>query len=75
MIFVLRYFPFHLVSRLLGTYRHKNTYYRDIINIKGKPGKEKLYKNMLKRRNESDTYLATDSKHRWSAQMTMKNDN
>ena len=31
--------------------------------------------NMLKRRKESDTYLATDSRHRWSAQMTMKNDN
>ena len=26
---------------------------------------------MLKRKKESDTYLATDSRHRWSAQMTM----
>ena len=26
-------------------------------------------------RKESDTYLATDSRHRWSAQMMMKNDN
>ena len=32
-------------------------------------------KHMLKRRKESGTYLATDSRHRWSAQMTMKNDN
>ena len=32
--------------------------------------------NMLKRREESDTYLATDSRHRRSAQMMMmKNDN
>jgi hypothetical protein len=30
---------------------------------------------MLKRGGESDTYLATDSRHRWSAQVTMKNDN
>jgi hypothetical protein len=30
---------------------------------------------MLKRRKESDTYLATFRKHRWSAQMTMKIDN
>ena len=30
---------------------------------------------MLKRRKESDTYMATDSRNRWSAQMTMKNDN
>ena len=29
---------------------------------------------MLKRREESDTYLATDSRRRWSAHMTMKND-
>ena len=31
------------------------------------------HKNMLKRRKENDTYLATDSRHRWSAQITMKN--
>ena len=30
---------------------------------------------MLKRRKESDTYLATFRRHRWSAQMTMKKDN
>ena len=30
---------------------------------------------MLKSRKESGTYLATDSRHRWSAQMTMKKDN
>ena len=30
---------------------------------------------MLKRRKESDTYLATFRRHRWSAQMIMKNDN
>ena len=27
---------------------------------------------MLKRRKESDTYLDTFCRHRWSAQMTMK---
>jgi hypothetical protein len=32
-------------------------------------------KNMLKRRKESGTYLATDSRHHWSRQMTTKNDN
>ena len=30
---------------------------------------------MLKRRKESDTYLATFHRHRWSAQMKMKKDN
>ena len=30
-----------------------------------------MIKIMLKRKKESDTYLATDSRHRWSAQMTM----
>jgi hypothetical protein len=30
---------------------------------------------MLKRGKESDTYLVTDSRHRWSAQKTMKNVN
>ena len=34
-----------------------------------------LLKNMLKRRKESDIYLATLLRHRWSAQMTMKIDN
>ena len=29
---------------------------------------------MLKRRKESDTYLATIGRHRWSAQMRMKKD-
>ena len=33
-----------------------------------------LIKNVLKRRKESGTYLATDSRHRWRVQMTMKND-
>jgi hypothetical protein len=32
-------------------------------------------KYMLERGRESDTYLATDSRHRWSAQKTMKNEN
>ena len=32
-------------------------------------------KNMLKRRKESGSYLATDSRHRWSVQMTRKNYN
>ena len=27
---------------------------------------------MLKRRKESGAYLATDSRHRWSVEMTMK---
>ena len=27
---------------------------------------------MLKRRKEGGTYLATDSRHRWRVQMTMK---
>jgi hypothetical protein len=34
-----------------------------------------MIKNMLKRRKESDTYLATSRGHRWSAQMMMKKDN
>ena len=34
-----------------------------------------MIKNMLKRRKESDTYLATFRRHRWSTQMTMKKDN
>jgi hypothetical protein len=34
-----------------------------------------LLKNMLKRRKESNTNLATIRGHRWSAQMTMKKDN
>ena len=29
-------------------------------------------KYMLKRRKDSDTYLATFRRHRWNAQMTMK---
>ena len=29
---------------------------------------------MLKGRKKSDTYLDSISRHRWSAQMTMKND-
>ena len=33
-----------------------------------------MIKNMLKRRKESDTYLATFRRHHWSAQMTMKRD-
>ena len=31
-------------------------------------------KNVLKTRKESGTYLATDSRHRWKVQMTMKKD-
>ena len=31
-------------------------------------------KKILKRRKESGTYLATDSRHRWRVQMMMKND-
>ena len=34
-----------------------------------------MIKNMLKRKKESDTYLAIFCRHRWSAQMTMKKDN
>jgi hypothetical protein len=33
-----------------------------------------MIKNMLTRRKESDTYLATDRRHRWSRQITMKID-
>ena len=33
-----------------------------------------LIKNMLTRRKESDTYLATVSRHRWSRQIPMKID-
>ena len=35
------------------------------FNIKGKPGKVKWW-NMLKRRNECDTYLTHVCRHRWS---------
>jgi hypothetical protein len=42
---------------------------------KRKTWKGKIIENMLKRRKESGTYLATDSRHCWSVQMTMKNDN
>ena len=34
-----------------------------------------LIKNMLTRRKETDTYLATVSRHRWSRQITIKIDN
>ena len=34
-----------------------------------------MIKNMLKRRKESDAYLATDGRHRRGLKMTMKNDN
>ena len=34
-----------------------------------------MIKNMLERRKESDSYLATCRRHCWSAQMTMKKDN
>ena len=40
-----------------------------------KTRKGKMTKDMLKRRKESGTYLATDSRHRCSVQMMMKNDN
>ena len=33
-----------------------------------------LIKNVLKRRKECGTYLATACRHRWSVKMTMKND-
>ena len=33
-----------------------------------------MIKNILIRRKESDTYLATVSRHRWSSWITMKND-
>ena len=33
-----------------------------------------MIKNILTRRKESDTYLATVSRHRWSRQITMKVD-
>ena len=33
-----------------------------------------MVKSMLKRRKESDTYLATIRRHRWSRQITMKID-
>jgi hypothetical protein len=31
-----------------------------------------MIKNMLTRRKESDTFLATVGRHRWSRQITMK---
>ena len=34
-----------------------------------------LIKNMLKRRKESNTYLATFHEHCWSSQITMRKDN
>ena len=34
-----------------------------------------IYQHILKRRKESGACLATDSRHHWSVQMTMKNDN
>ena len=33
-----------------------------------------MIQNMLTRRKESNTYLATVSRHRWSRQITMKID-
>jgi hypothetical protein len=33
-----------------------------------------MIRNVLKRRKESGTYLATDSRHRWRVQMMVKND-
>ena len=34
-----------------------------------------MIKNMLQRGKQSDSYLATFHRHRWSAQMTMKKGN
>ena len=34
-----------------------------------------MIKNMIKRRKESDSYLATLHRQRWTAQMTIKKDN
>jgi len=39
-----------------------------------KTWKGKMIKNMLTRGKESDTYLATVSRHHWSRQITMKID-
>jgi hypothetical protein len=33
-----------------------------------------MVKNMLRRRKESDTYLAAVCRHRWNRQITMKTD-
>jgi hypothetical protein len=33
-----------------------------------------MIKNILIRRKESDTFLATVSRHRWGSKITMKND-
>ena len=41
---------------------------------KRKTWKGKMIKNILIRRKESNTYLATVSRHRWSSKITMKND-
>ena len=47
---------------VIGTSNIKKTWRGTMIN------------NMLTRRKESDTYLATVSRHHWSQQITMKID-
>jgi hypothetical protein len=45
---------------------HSYTNMQHLLNL--------LIKNLLKRRKESDTYLTTVCRHRWSRQITMKVD-
>ena len=41
-----------------------------VFRYKKKTWKDKMIKNILTRRKESDTYLAIVSRHRWSLQIT-----
>ena len=76
-ILLLIFYDALTVSGILETSQATQNYrFMEYINIKGKPGKvKKIIKNILKRGRESDTYPATDSRHRWSVQKTTKNDN
>ena len=59
-----------------GVYRHQSSRCCTLpfFLYKRKTWKGKMIKNMLKRRKESDTYLAADSRLRWSPQIAMKVD-
>ena len=46
----------------------------NVVNILNDIRHNIMIKNVLKIRKESGIYLATDSRHRWRVQMTMKND-
>ena len=101
VIFVLRYFPFHVVFKLWRGFRSSSLRMKQgsqvqllvqvsiflIYFLNLGITEERIYigqinlnivtcmvKIMLKRRKESNIYLAADKRHRWSMQIAMKVD-